>query len=134
MDLRSRNKVNATFSMSSMTDLVFLLLIFFIIVSTLVSPNTLPVDLPTSSNKTTQKSKVSVTVKDDLTHFVNNQVVELGELERAINGAFDPGAIERNINLSVDKNVPVGITVNILEIAKKNKCKIVLRTQPQKQS
>lgn len=117
-----------------MTDLVFLLLIFFIIVSTLVSPNTLPVDLPTSSNRTTEKATVSITVKDDLTHFINNQIVDIGSLEQRILAAFDPTVEEKSINLSVDKNVPVGTTVNILEIAKKNKCKIVLRTQPRKDS
>lgn len=118
--------------MSSMTDLVFLLLIFFIIVSTLVSPNTLPVDLPESSNKTTQKPTVSITVKDDLTHFVDNQIVELSNLEQSMLAAFDPDAEEKSISLSVDKNVPAGVTVNILELAKKNKCKIVLRTAPKK--
>jgi len=60
MGLRSTHKVDAGFNMSSMTDLVFLLLIFFVIVSTLVSPYALPVDLPKSANKTKEKPKVGI--------------------------------------------------------------------------
>ena len=54
-------------------------------------------------------------------------------MEQKILAEFEPNDEERSINLSVDKNVPVGVTVNILEIAKKNKCKIILRTKPRKE-
>ena len=60
MALRSRNKVSANFNMSSMTDIVFLLLIFFMLTSTLVSPNALKLLLPNSKAKTLEKQTISI--------------------------------------------------------------------------
>ena len=129
MNLRSRNKVNASFSMSSMTDLVFLLLIFFIIVSTLVSPYALPVDLPNSSNKIKDKQKVSLRIGPDLIYSVNNKIVEETNVESEL-GSLLTGAENPSIIMHVDKAVPTGETVKILDIAKRNKWKIVLATKP----
>ena len=70
--------------MSSMTDLVFLLLIFFIVLSTLVSPYALPVNLPNSKNKTKEKPTVSVTIKQDLSHMVGSTQVSQENLEAAL--------------------------------------------------
>lgn len=129
MNLRSRNKVEASFSMSSMTDLVFLLLIFFIIVSTLVSPYALPVDLPTSNNKTKQKPTVSVTIKRDKSVFIGAKKVSWGSFERTLLRSFSNGQ-EKGIVLHVDREVPTGEMVKVLDVAKRNKCKIVLATNP----
>ena len=129
MNLRSRNKVNASFSMSSMTDLVFLLLIFFIIVSTLVSPYALPVDLPTSSNKVKDKQKVSLRIGPDLIYSVNNKIVDPQEVETALAGYLN-GAENPSIVMHVDQSVPTGETVKMLDIAKRNQWKIVLATKP----
>ncbi|MCA1762892.1 MAG: ExbD/TolR family protein [Cryomorphaceae bacterium] len=129
MNLRSRNKVNASFSMSSMTDLVFLLLIFFIIVSTLVSPYALPVDLPKSSNKIKDKQKISLRIGADLIYSVNNKIVESDGLENALSQQLS-GVAEPSIVMHVDQSVPTGETVKVLDIAKRNKWKIVLATKP----
>lgn len=129
MNLRSRNKVDASFSMSSMTDLVFLLLIFFIIVSTLVSPYALPVDLPVSNNKSTEKQNISLRIDKDLIYSVNNKIVDSGTLESALANSMTSTA-EPSIVFHVDQMVPTGETVKVLDIAKRNKWKIVLATKP----
>lgn len=130
MNLRPRNKVDASFSMSSMTDLVFLLLIFFIIVSTLVSPYALPVDLPVSKNKTTEKQNVSLRIDKDLVYSVNNKIINAdvleAELQRMLSDVTEPSIV-----FHVDQRVPTGKTVEVLDIAKQHKWKIVLATKPE---
>ena len=130
MNLRSRNKVDASFSMSSMTDLVFLLLIFFIILSTLVSPYALPVDLPVSQNRSKDKQKVALRIDKDLVYSVDNRIVDPTELElilrKDLQGIEDPGIV-----LHVDQLVPTGKTVEVLDIAKRNNWRIVLATKPE---
>ncbi len=129
MNLRSRNKVSAAFSMSSMTDLVFLLLIFFIIVSTLVSPYSLPVDLPVSKNRSDNKQNVALRIDADLTYSVNNEIINQAALESELASklvSFD----NPSIILHVDQSVPTGETVKVLDVAKRNKWKIVLATKP----
>jgi biopolymer transport protein ExbD len=130
MNLRSRNSINTGFNQSSMTDLVFLLLIFFIIVSTLISPYALPVDLPSGKNRTEQKPIVSVTIKEDLTHYVDEKKVKPERVEpilvRKMKGQKEKSAIK----LHVDENVPTGKMVRVLNIAKKNEWRIALATEP----
>ncbi|MFT6845395.1 MAG: biopolymer transport protein ExbD [Flavobacteriales bacterium] len=129
MELRSRNKVEASFSMSSMTDLVFLLLIFFIIVSTLVSPYALPVNLPKSANKSSINPTVSVTIKKDLTHYVGSKRINAASLERQLLSQFDANETDKKVVLHVDESVPTGVTINVIDIAKRNNCKVVLATK-----
>lgn len=129
MNLRSRNKVSASFSMSSMTDLVFLLLIFFIIVSTLVSPYSLPVDLPVSSNKSKDKQNIALRIDRELTYSVNNDIIDPLALEAELAGRL-AGTDKPSIVFHVDQSVPTGETVKVLDIAKRNQWKIVLATKP----
>lgn len=130
MNLRSRNKVNAAFSMSSMTDLVFLLLIFFIILSTLVSPYALPVDLPVSKNRSKDKQTIALRIDKDMIYSVENRIIDPLQLEPTLaaelQGEENPGIV-----LHVDQRVPTGKTVEILDMAKRNKWKIVLATKPE---
>ncbi len=129
MNLRPRNKVSAAFNMSSMTDLVFLLLIFFIIVSTLVSPYSLPVDLPVSKNRSDNKQNVALRIDADLTYSVNNQIIDAATLESALANTL-VSSEDPSIILHVDQSVPTGETVKVLDVAKRNKWKIVLATKP----
>lgn len=130
MNFRSRNKISAGFSMSSMTDLVFLLLIFFIVLSTLVSPYALPVNLPNSRNKTKEKPTVSVTIKEDLSHMVGSDAVSQENLEAALRNEFAKKNVESSIVLHVDQAVPTGVMVTVLDIAKRNNWRIILATKP----
>lgn len=129
MDLRSTNKINAAFNMSSMTDLVFLLLIFFIILSTLVSPYALPVDLPNSSNRTNDKQKVALRIDSDLNYSVGNNIIDPTQLENELLKRLAVHE-DKSVVLHVDQSVPTGKTVEVLDIAKRNKWKIVLATKP----
>jgi biopolymer transport protein ExbD len=129
MGIKSRNKVSVAFSMASMTDIVFLLLIFFIIVSTMVSPYALNVTLPTSNVKTTEKSKISVTIKPDLSHHINGKAIDVNIIEARIIAEL-AGQEKPQIVLHVDESVPTGVAVKILDIASRNKFGIVLATQP----
>lgn len=127
MGIKSRNKVDVSFSMSSMTDIVFLLLIFFIIVSTMVSPNALKVLLPKSGGKVTEKQQVSVTIKPDLSYYINSEPVAKEAIESVLKaklaGQENPGII-----LHADRSIDLQSAVDIMEIANKNKFKLVLAT------
>ncbi len=130
MNLRSRNKVNPAFNMSSMTDLVFLLLIFFIILSTMVSPYSLPVDLPNGKNKSKENQSVSLRIGSDLVYSVGNKIIGVNEIESALKIALEPKK-DKSIILRIDKSVPSGYMVEVLGIAKRNKWKIVVATKPE---
>ena len=127
MGLRSRNKVSANFNMSSMTDIVFLLLIFFMLTSTLVSPNALKLLLPSSKAKTLEKQTISISITKDIAFYINeNEVSENTieqELKLLLNKEQEPAII-----LHADKTVAIEYVVKIMDIAYRNKYKIVLAT------
>jgi biopolymer transport protein ExbD len=127
MGLRSRNKVSANFNMSSMTDIVFLLLIFFMLTSTLVSPNALKLLLPSSKAKTLEKQTISISITKDIAFYINeNEVSENTieqELKLLLNNEQEPAII-----LHTDKTVAIEHVVKIMDIAYRNKYKIVLAT------
>ncbi|MDA9151704.1 biopolymer transporter ExbD [Schleiferiaceae bacterium] len=129
MNLKNRSKVSAEFNMSSMTDMVFLLLIFFMLTSTLVTTSALDVILPKSKAQTVKKSTVTVTINPDLQVSVNSDIVDLSQLEMAIleAAASDPEAV---IILRADASVPTGETVRVMDIAYRNRIKMVLATDP----
>ena len=127
MSIRSRNKVATNFNMSSMTDIVFLLLIFFIIASTLISPNSLDVELPKASHMSPRPQTVTIAITKDLTYHVNENAVNKQEIEAQVlalvEGEENPGII-----LKADKSVPIENVVVIMDIANRNKLKLVLAT------
>lgn len=128
MQLRRRNKVSSSFNMSSMTDIVFLLLIFFMLTSTLVSPNALKLLLPNSKSKTLEKQTVSVSITQDLDFYINKNIIPENkiekELSRILNNQKEPAII-----LHADKTVDIEHVVKIMDIAYRNKYKIVLATR-----
>ncbi len=130
MNLRSSNRIDAGFSLSSMTDLVFLLLIFFVIISTMVSPTTLPVDLPVSANKTKEKPQVGVRIDADQRFSVNNELIDPADLEGVLQDRIKSAGDSPLLVVHVDQTVPAGVTVGVFEIAKRNKWKVILATRP----
>lgn len=130
MAIRSKNRVSTNFNMSSMTDIVFLLLVFFIIASTLISPNALEVLLPkATSNPTPQPQTVNVSITEDLKYYVNKEEVAKEDIENyllaQVEGKEEPGVI-----LRAEKSVPIENVVVIMDIANRNKLKLVLATTP----
>ena len=129
MALRNRNKVSPDFNMSSMTDIVFLLLIFFMLTSTLVSPNALKLLLPNSKAKTLEKQTVSVSITKEIDFFINERKVTENNLERELKLLLE-NKQEAAIILHTDKTVDIEFVVKVMDIAYRNKYKIVLATTP----
>lgn len=129
MNLRSRSKVSAEFSMSSMTDLVFLLLIFFMLTSTLVTSSALDVILPKSKAQSVNKAQITVTITPELEVSVNEDVLPVDQVEARILSLAN-GDPESVIILRADESVPTGETVRIMDMAYRNRLKMVLATDP----
>ena len=129
MALRSRNKVSANFNMSSMTDIVFLLLIFFMLTSTLVSPNALKLLLPSSKAKTLEKQTISISITKDIDFYINEQKVTAASIEQELKLLIN-NEVEPAIILHTDKTVAIEHVVKVMDIAYRNKYKVVLATQP----
>lgn len=128
MNLQSRNKVDAAFSMASMTDIVFLLLIFFMLTSSFITPSGLPVNLPTSKTSTIEVQKVSVTVTKDLAYYVNDKKVTRGTLEGVLKSNLTgPNGV---VVLHIDKSVPTEELVYVAGIATALEAKVSIATKP----
>ncbi len=129
MALRTSNKVNLQFSMSSMTDIIFLLLIFFMITSTLIAPNALKLLLPQSNNQTRANAITTVSITRDLQFYVETQPVAIGEMEQVLLQKL-AGQEDPTISLHVDRSVPMQEVVKVMNIAKDNRFKLILATTP----
>ncbi len=129
MNIRGRNKVTPEFNFASMTDIVFLLLIFFMIASTLVSTNAIDIILPTASGKTENKESTAVSIKKDLTYYIDQKRVGESVLESQL---LDIMANQESptIVLRAEKSVPVENVVKIMDIANRNKFKVILAVKP----
>ena len=129
MDFKGRNKVTPEFNMSSMTDIVFLLLIFFMLASTLVSVNAIDILLPKSSGKTENKKSVSVSIKKDLTYYIDQRRIGVSVLESELLAALSTES-SPTIVLRAEKSVPIDNVVKVMDIANRNKFKVILAVKP----
>ncbi|KAA5828077.1 biopolymer transporter ExbD [Algibacter amylolyticus] len=129
MNFRGRNKVTPEFNMSSMTDIVFLLLIFFMIASTLVTTNAIDILLPKASGKTENKKSVAVSIKKDLTYYIDQKRVGESVLENELLAALS-SQDQPTIVLRAEESVPVKNVVKVMDIANRNKFKVVLAVKP----
>ena len=114
MAIKSRNKVDVTFNSSSMSDLVFLLLIFFMLTSTLVAPNAIKLMLPSSNSKTMAKQTVTVYINEQFSYFVEETLCDETELSQLI-GTKIVDDNEATVVLRSDKTVPVQYVVNVID-------------------
>ena len=137
MAIKQRAKAEAGFSMSSMTDIVFLLLIFFLVTSTLINPNALKLLLPKSTNQITAKQQVSVSIK----HYVNKgtysyyikgnkKPVKFDDVEPRLQELLQESE-DPTFSIYADKTVPIEQVVNMMNIGKRNKYKVILATSPE---
>ena len=127
MKLKERNKVSPEFSMSSMTDIVFLLLIFFMLTAN--SPNALDLLLPKARGKSTNTQNVSVTINKDLDYFVNNQQINGAYIEIELKKALE-GQENQTIILRAEESVAIKEAVNVMDIANRNNYKVILAVRP----
>lgn len=136
MALKRRSKAEAGFNMSSMTDIVFLLLIFFMLTSTVVHPNAIKLMLPQSKQQTSAKPITRVTIDKELNYYVasgneKERPVAFEEIEPFLQAQVleEP---EMYVALYADETIPYGEVVKVLNIANANKFKLVIATRPQK--
>jgi len=112
-----------------MTDIVFLLLIFFMVTSTMIAPNALKLLLPKSSHQTSASPVASVSITPDLQYYVGTTPVNLSDIEGILQQKFmQEGIEEPTVSLHVDNSVPTQQVVNIMNIAKDNKWRLILAT------
>lgn len=121
--------------MASMTDIVFLLLIFFMVTSTLIAPNALKLLLPESNNQTAAKPVTTISITQDLKYYINDngqlKSVTFAEIEPFLVQRFGTGNEEVFISLHAEKSVPIEQVVKIMNIARKNGYKMILATAPE---
>ena len=132
MGLKKRNQVNAEFSMSSLTDIIFLLLIFFMLTATFVRID--PFELPKSDSKTVAATSVVVSIEKDGTHKVNNTETKKSNLRRAVESALVQAEARDQENASItivaEVGTPFDHVVNLMNIAARLKVKAIIATQP----
>ncbi|HKM92245.1 MAG TPA: biopolymer transporter ExbD [Prolixibacteraceae bacterium] len=135
MAIKKRNTISASFSMSSMTDIVFLLLIFFMVTSTLIAPNALKLLLPQSNNQTQAKPLTTISITKDLQYFINNNgnltQVRFNEIEPFLEQVIGGNTEEVYLSLHADKQVPIDEVVKIMNIARRKNYKMILATSPE---
>ena len=134
MALKRRSKISPNFSMASMTDVIFLLLIFFMITSTVVSPNAIKVLLPQGKQQTSAKPLSRVIIDKDLNYYVafggeKEQMIALDQLTSYLQD-YAQKEPEMFVALYADESVPYREIVKILNIANENHYKMVLATRP----
>ena len=137
MAIKRTTKVDSGFSMSSMTDIVFLLLIFFLVTSTLINPNALKLLLPKSTGQVSAKATVSVSIKhwqdtDTFSYHINGDQTPIrfdrieDELVDLLQAEDDP-----TFSIYADETVPIKEVVAVMNIAKRNHYKVIMATSPE---
>ena len=128
MALESKHKVDSAFSMSGMTDIIFLLLIFFMLTSSFITPSGLPVSLPSAKKSKIVMQKASITITKDLKYYINDRRITRSrieqELKRELNGE------EAMVTLHIDKTVPTEYLVEVAGIAASLNAKVSIATKP----
>lgn len=125
MNLRGRNKVDPTFNMSSMTDIVFLVLIFFMLTSTLVTVSAIDVLLPKAGGKTENNKSVAVTITSKSLFYIDKTGVSSFDLESEILRKVGTDK-KKTIIIRGDKDAPYRNVMKVIDIANKNKLKMIL--------
>ena len=128
MNLRTKHKIEAAFSMSSMTDVIFLLLIFFMLTASFITPSGLPINLPSSKSSEIVIQKVSVTITDNLQYYVDDKKVSIAQLEGVLRNSFS--GKEGVVVLHCDKSVPVENVVRVAGIATALEARVSIATKP----
>ncbi len=130
MALKKTTKSSIEFSMASMSDLVFLLLIFFMLTSTLIAPNAIKLLLPKSNNQTQANPAVAVSITNDMRYFVGTKQVTFDQIEPMLQSQLK-FRVDPTFSLHADRTVDVEYVVMIMNIAKRNKYKVILATAPE---
>ena len=128
MALQSKNKIDTAFSMSSMTDIIFLLLIFFMLTSSFITPSGLPINLPSSETSDIVMQEVTVTVTKDFRFSVNDRIVSSEQIKSELTSILQ--GKKGQVVLHIDKEVPVEYLVEIGGIAASLEANVSIATKP----
>ncbi len=133
MAIKRGSKVDKSFSASAMTDLMFLLLIFMLIATTLINPNALKLMLPKSNNQLKDKAVTTVSIENKggaYRYYVElDRVQGIEGVRSALRGRL-AGQTEPTVSLHCDKTVAVDEVVKVMNIAKNDGYRLILATQP----
>lgn len=138
MGLKKRNKFNAEFNMSSLTDIIFLLLIFFMLTSSLTNPNAENIDRPKSSSKTPSPQNVALALTNDGKFFVDGKEVQKSDLRRELEGAINKERAKQvgheteqevTVVLSVDMKETTGTIVEYMKLSNELGVRLILATE-----
>lgn len=130
MGLKKRAKVSAEFSMSSLTDIIFLLLIFFMLTSTLVRIQPFP--LPKSDSKTVAAVSLVVTIEKDGRHTLNSKEISANALDRALTLKIREAKSKEGLTVTIvaEMGTPFDYVVSVMEIAARNRIQAIIATEP----
>ncbi len=130
MALRSRNKIDVSYSTAGMTDIIFLLLLFFMLTSTLIAPNAIKLLLPQSNSQTSNRPITTISITKDIDFFVEKVPVDFANLETLLRQKVG-NEEEPVVAIHSDQSVPIEYIVDVMNIAKKNNYKVILATSPE---
>ncbi len=133
MALRKKHRESEV-STDSLNDIMFFLLLFFLILSTMVSPNSIKINLAKSTTKNTldnENKPIHLAVTKDKKYYINNKEIQESNLESEVS-AFSSKQIEPVIFMHLDRDLPIQVIADIMTLSIKLKCKPVLATAPNK--
>lgn len=130
MAIRRGTKILKDAGSSAQTDLIFLLLMFMMMATTLINPNALKLTLPKSSNQLKERPYTTVSVTKDLQFYLDSERVPFGNLEAALAMKMAESE-DKTISLHSDEGVPIGEIVKVMNIANRNQYRLILATQPE---
>jgi biopolymer transport protein ExbD len=131
MNLRPKSKFRAEVSTSSLSDIMFFLMLFFLITSTMVNPSVIKLTLPSAKHhQTVRKTEIAVSITKELRYFVNNKEVAYKDLELALVQSVQT-LTDPTIVIRCDNTIPVQRLVDVMEIGNKFKIRMILATKSQ---
>lgn len=130
MAIKRNKRFHAEVATSSLSDIMFFLLLFFLIISTLANPNVIRMTLPKSkTNEKTNKQLITLSVTEDKRFFIDKEEVDFGQLEDRLLSKMDPEK-QQTVVIRIPASMQVQDLVNVLQIGVKNKLKFVIATSP----
>ncbi|MCU0429815.1 MAG: biopolymer transporter ExbD [Cytophagaceae bacterium] len=132
MKIQRKNRISTQFEMSSMTDLIFLLLIFFLLTSNFVTPSGLPINLPTTKpTPMSDKEKIRISISEDLRYYINDNPSSLEKIETTFQSRAKENKENTVVVMDVDEMVPVKYFVKVAGLANHYGLKVSLSTKPE---
>lgn len=130
MAIKRRTKISTNYNLSSLTDIVFLLLIFFMLTSSFVTPNALKLLLPQSDSPTLSKQTVTVSINKEKNYFVDREEVPFDNLQSKVASKLS-GEEGETIVVAAHKTIPLEEVVKVMNIGKSLEAKVILATEPE---